>query len=296
MLKLGTLVNVKNLAESLTKFHNHIRVVDATWFVPGQGKGIDKYKEGHIPGSVFFDLDACSAKSEYEIMLPSESQFSNYVGNLGIDNNTHVVIYNNHPTYALYSAPRVWWTFRVFGHNCVSILDGGIRKWKDENFPIAKGMETVPKKTFKAKFNAKFVKSFEDVAKNISSQEFQLVDARSAGRFHGTDPEPREDVKPGHILGSINVPFTKFLGPYKSPKDGELKYGNTLNVTEMRKVFENSGIDLNKPLIASCGSGVTACCIVLAAHLCGKDDVAVYDGAWLEWFKRSKPEQRICAS
>jgi thiosulfate/3-mercaptopyruvate sulfurtransferase len=193
MLKLNTLVTAKALSECISNFPKKIKVLDATWFLPSYGKkGIEVYKEGHIPGAAFFDIDECSTRSEYEHMLPSESQFADYVGNLGIDNDTSVVVYNAHPDFALFSAPRVWWTFHVFGHRDVSILSGGLRSWKDAGFPVATGVETHTRKVFNPKLNKDLIKSFEDVAENITSQKFQLIDARSAGRFHGTDPEPRK--------------------------------------------------------------------------------------------------------
>ncbi|XP_045212358.2 3-mercaptopyruvate sulfurtransferase-like [Mercenaria mercenaria] len=293
MLKLNTLVTAKHLFECITKFPEKMRVIDATWFLPNYGKkGFDNYKMGHIPGAAFFDIDACTTKSEYEHMLPSETHFAEYVGNLGIDNDTSVVIYNDHPDFAQFSAPRVWWTFRVFGHEGVHLLDGGLRSWRDAGFPIATGVETPQKKAFTAKLNRNHIKSFEEVADNIASQNFQVVDARSAGRFHGTDPEPREDCKPGHIPGSASIPFTRILDPYTSP-DGKIVNGGAVKSTDdLKKVFTEACVDLNRPLTTSCGSGVTACCLVLAAYLCGKNDTCVYDGSWVEWYKRSSPEQR----
>lgn len=293
MLKLNTLISAQQLAAGIAKFPEKLKVLDATWFLPSYGrKGFDNYKNGHIPGAQFFDIDACSTKSNYEHMLPSESQFAEYVGNLGIDNETHVVVYNDHPDFALFSAPRVWWTFRVFGHDGVSILGGGLRSWKDAGYPIATGEEGGQKKSFITNLDASRVKSFEDVVNNITDPKFQLVDARPAGRFHGTAPEPREDVKPGHIPSSCNIPFTSILGPYTGPDGNVIERGAVKNPEELMKLFTEAGIDLNKPITASCGSGVTACCLVLASYLCGKKDTCLYDGSWLEWYKRSRPEQR----
>lgn len=295
MLKLGTLVSAKHLAENMSKFPNKVKVLDATWFLPSFGKkGFDTYKEGHIPGAQFFDIDKCSANSPYEHMLPSESQFSEYVGHLGIDNDSHVVVYNDHPKFALFSAPRVWWTFRVFGHDAVSVLDGGLRAWKDESFPVASGVETTPKKkTFKAVFNPRYVRHYEDIADNISNQKFTLVDARIPGRFNGTEPEPRPEIKPGHIPGSFNIPFTSIMGPCRTADGDVAESGIVKSPEELRKIFTEAGVKLSQPITASCGTGVTACCLVLAAYLCGKQDVCVYDGSWLEWYMRSKPEQRV---
>ncbi|KAL4239880.1 hypothetical protein ACF0H5_000680 [Mactra antiquata] len=292
MFKLSTLVTSKALAESLDKFPNKLRVLDATWFLPNSGRnGFKNYKEGHIPGAVFFDIDECSAKSDYEHMLPSESQFADYVGNLGIDNDTHVVVYNDNPEFALFSAPRVWWTFKVFGHHSVSILNGGLKAWKDDRREIVSGVESVPKKSFKAKLNTGWIKSYEDMVDNIKSKKFQVIDARSSGRFHGTQPEPRQDTKPGHIPGSYSIPFTNILAPYTSPDGTVLEHGSIKSVEELKNTFNEAGVDLNSPLTASCGSGVTACCLVFAAYLCNKE-TCVYDGSWLEWYKRSTPDLR----
>lgn len=193
MRNLGTLISAAKLAECFRTSTAKLRVVDATWYLPNFKKtGIESYLEGHIPGAVFFDIDACCTPSPYEHMLPSEKQFSEYVGSLGIDNDTHVVVYNNHPDFPVFSAPRVWWTFRAFGHTAVSILDGGMRVWRDAKYDIATGQGTLPPKcNYTAKFNPNFIKSYEDVLKNIETKQFQLIDARPRGRFLGTDPEPR---------------------------------------------------------------------------------------------------------
>ncbi|XP_052816505.1 3-mercaptopyruvate sulfurtransferase-like [Mya arenaria] len=295
MLRLGTLVSAKHLAECLKTQANKLRVVDATWFLPNYGRtGIQNYMECHIPGAVFFDIEACTRPSPYEHMLPSEEVFSEYVGNLGIDNETHVVVYNDHPDFALFSAPRVWWTFRAFGHSTVSVLDGGLRMWRDANLDLAKGHETVPvpKLNFNAKFNESFVKSFEDVMKNINEKQFQVVDARPAGRFDGTSPEPRADCKPGHIPGTTSIPFPSVMTSYTGPDGQEVKHGAVKDRRTLEKMFDGAGVDLSRSLTASCGSGVSACVLAFAAHLCGKEDVSVYDGAWVEWYKRSRPDQR----
>lgn len=292
-MKFGTLVNAKVLKEAMAKPLQKLRVVDATWFLPSFGRtGIDNYVQGHIPGAVFFDIDACITPTDYEHMLPPESVFADYVGNLGIDNDTHVVVYNDHPSFSVFSAPRVWWTFRAFGHESVSILDGGLRSWKDSKFEIATEKETAPVAKFNAKFNPSFVKSFEDIKNNMDTKKFQLIDARPAGRFEGTDPEPRKDCKPGHIPGAVNIPFPMTQDIYTSPSGEEIPKGLVKSPEELKKVFAAKGIDLTKPLAASCGSGVSACVLALAAYLCDKKDVSVYDGAWVEWYKRSTPQQR----
>lgn len=203
-MALGPLISAQQLKECLDEQTLKLRVVDATWFLPNADqKGPEVYLQGHIPGAVHFDVDTCITPTDYDIMLPSESVFADYVGNLGIDNETHVVVYNNHPSFALFSAPRVWWIFRCFGHESVSVIDGGFRAWKDAGYDVATGKETVPPAVFTAKFNPSFVKSFEDIVANIEKKSFQLVDARPPGRFEGTAPEPREGI----YLFIFTMPF-----------------------------------------------------------------------------------------
>lgn len=195
-MKFGTLVSVKQLAEALCKAPKNLRVLDASWHMPATNRNpLVEYLEGHIPGALFFDIDDCSdKKSEYSHMLPSPAQFEDYAGRLGINNETHVILYDNNPV-GLFSAPRVWWTFQIFGHNAVSILNGGFPKWIAEGHPVTKDVKEVDRETFKAKFNPQGVKTFEDVLKNLSEKNFQMADARSSGRFYGTEPEPRPGKK-----------------------------------------------------------------------------------------------------
>lgn len=191
-MKFSTLVTVKQLTEALCKSHKNLRVLDSSWHMPATNRNpYAEYLEGHIPGSLFFDIEDCvDKKSKYDHMLPTPSDFEKYVGKLGINNNTHVILYDNNEV-GLFSAPRVWWTFRVFGHNAVSILDGGLPRWHAEGQPVTKEIKSVDQETFQAKFNPDAVKSFEDMLKNIGERKFQMADARPSGRFYGTEPEPR---------------------------------------------------------------------------------------------------------
>ena len=188
MTSVNTVIRAKTLAQLIKSSPKSVRILDASFFLPKAGQNAyANYLKERIPGALFFDIDKCARPSEYKRMLPSVKDFETYVGELGIDNKTHVIVYNNHPDYAVYSAPRVWWTFRVFGHNSVSVLGNGLREWKDAGYRTDSGVpDSVNPTQFNASYREDLVKSFEEVASNIESNQFQLVDARSTGRFDGT--------------------------------------------------------------------------------------------------------------
>ncbi|XP_053324653.1 3-mercaptopyruvate sulfurtransferase [Spea bombifrons] len=282
------LVSPRWLLDSLrpgSALKGSLRILDASWHLPKSGRDAwREYKERHIPGSYFFDIDACSDRtSPYDHMLPSEDQFAEYAGRLGVSNSSHVVVYDA-SDFGSFSAPRLWWMFRVFGHRQVSLLDGGLKAWMREGHPVNSGKEPRPQPVeFRAKLNTAQVVGYEEVAENIEKKTFQLVDARVNGRFRGVEPEPREGIEPGHIPGALNLPFPSLMtedGYEKSPD-------------EIRRLFQEKGIDLSRPLVATCGSGVTACHVALASFLCGKEDTAIYDGSWVEWYMRAKPEDVV---
>ncbi|XP_028602165.1 3-mercaptopyruvate sulfurtransferase isoform X1 [Podarcis muralis] len=261
-----------------------VRLLDASWYLPKMKRNPrSEFEERHIPGASFFDIDQCSDRtSPYDHMLPGPAAFAEYVSKLGVGSDSHVVVYDA-SDQGSFSAPRVWWMFRAFGHDAVSVLDGGLKNWLREGHPVSSGKSRPVPAEFHASLDRSLVKAHEDVKENIEAQRFQVVDARSAGRFTGTEAEPREGIEPGHIPGSVNIPFTDFLtesGLEKSPED-------------IRSLFQEKKVDLSKPLVATCGSGVTACHVALGAYLCGKADVAIYDGAWVEWFMRARPEHII---
>ncbi|XP_055050613.1 3-mercaptopyruvate sulfurtransferase [Misgurnus anguillicaudatus] len=261
-----------------------LRILDASWYLPKLKRDAKaEFKQSHIPGASFFDIDDCCDKSsKFDHMLPSEGEFADYVGNLGIGNDTHVVVYDA-SDIGSFAAPRIWWMFRVFGHKSVSVLDGGFKNWLREGHPVT-DQYTKPQRTkFKTTFNGSWVKTYENVLDNIKNKEFQVVDARANGRFRGVEPEPRETIEPGHIPGSINMPFTSFMD----------SNGQELPVEELAKLFQQAGVDIQKPFCVTCGSGVTACHIALAAHLCGHPGVYLYDGSWVEWFSKAAPEHVI---
>ncbi|KAB1269552.1 3-mercaptopyruvate sulfurtransferase [Camelus dromedarius] len=277
-----------------------LQLLDASWYLPKLGRDARReFEERHIPGAAFFDIDQCSdPTSPYDHMLPSAEHFAEYAGRLGVGAATHVVIYDG-SDQGLYAAPRVWWMFRAFGHRTVSLLDGGLRNWLRQGLPLSSGKSRPTPAEFSATLDPAYVKTYEDIKENLESRRFQVVDARAAGRFRGTEPEPRdvseddgaeeeeesevESIEPGHIPGTINIPFTDFLteeGLEKSPE-------------EIRHLFQDKKVDLSQPLVATCGSGVTACHVALGAYLCGKPDVPIYDGSWVEWYMRAQPEDII---
>ncbi|XP_075941047.1 3-mercaptopyruvate sulfurtransferase-like [Anarhichas minor] len=261
-----------------------LRVLDSSWYLPKTKRDPRaEFAQKHIPGSSFFDIDDCSDKSSaLDHMLPTSSHFSRYVGGLGIGNDTHVVVYDT-SDFGSFCAPRVWWMFRLFGHSSVSVLDGGMRNWLADGYPVTSDRSEPECRQFRATVNPSWVKSYEDVLENIGTKKVQVVDARSAGRFRGTEPEPRDDTLPGHFPGTINMPFTSFLDAS----------GNELGAEGLSKLFREAGVDLEQPLWATCGSGVTACHVVLAAHLLGHPGACVYDGSWSEWFKRASAEHIV---
>jgi thiosulfate/3-mercaptopyruvate sulfurtransferase len=250
-----------------------VRIVDATYHLPTAKRDPRaEYNAEHIPGATFFDIDGISDPSNsLPHMIPKPADFAAAVLALGIDNDHHVVGYDS---YGLMSAARAWWMFRLYGHDRVSVLDGGLAKWKREGRPV-EGKPVAPAKTnFTARFRPELVRLKEDVKANIASKAAQVLDARSAGRFQGKDPEPRAGLRGGHIPGSCNLPYNLLVDP-----DAK----TVLPAAELRARFQAAGIDPARPVITSCGSGVTACVLALGLHLIGAGSVAVYDGSWSEW-------------
>ncbi len=254
-----------------------LRVVDGSWYLPGSGRdAAAEYEAAHIPGAVFFDLDASSdLRSPLPHMLPTEVDFARRMSSLGLSDADDLVIYDGSGVNL--SAPRVWWTFRTFGHDSVAVLDGGMGKWRREQRPTERGIVELPPGRFTARLNRTAVRDLSQVRANIESGLEQLVDVRPAGRFAGLDPEPRPGLRGGHVPGSVNLPFTDLVQP-----DGTMP-----DQGELRRRLVNAGIDLSKPVVATCGSATTACALALSLHLTGHTQVAVYDGAWAEWGARA---------
>lgn len=268
------LVSTEWLAEHLSA--PDIRIVDGTWLLPGENRNARKeYEEEHIPGAVFFDIDDISDEtSDLPHMLPSPEKFSSRVRKLGLGDGNRIVVYD---TQGLFSAARVWWMFQVMGHEDVAVLDGGLKKWKSEGRPLD-DMPPVPRERhFTARFNNFMVRSDDQVLANCETRKEQVIDARPEGRFNGTVPEPRDDLRSGHIPGAVCMPLPSILN-----EDGTVK-----PVDELRKIVADLGIDPSKPVVTSCGSGVTAAGIYLALKLIGHKDVAIYDGSWSEWGART---------
>ena len=248
--------------------------VDASYPSPGEpNRARAGYLEGHIPGAVFFDIDAISDRSsELPHTLTGPTHFGEAVGALGIGNGDTVVVYD---TIGLYSAPRVWWTFRVFGAKEVFILDGGLPKWKAEGRPLEPGAVQRSPKTFHADMNVGAVATLGDVRMAVTDGSAQLVDARSAERFSGNAPEPRPGLRSGHMPGSFNVPFAKVVAN-----------GRLAPRAQIEKAFKESGVDLERPTITTCGSGITAAILSFALESVGKEPKGLYDGSWAEWGAR----------
>lgn len=250
-----------------------LAILDGSWHLPPENRDAGaEFEQRHIPGAQFFDINTIAdVASGLPHMLPSDDQFAGAVGAMGIGNGARVVIYD---TKGLFSAARVWWTFRVMGHDNVAVLDGGFPAW------LAAGQLTEAgparphqRKPFTVRRNAGMVRSMSDVRGLIGSATTLLVDARPAARFTGAQPEPRPGLTQGHMPGARNVPFTELLNP-----DGTLK-----SEAALRAALAAAGVDAAKPVVASCGSGVTASMVALALALLGRTDTAVYDGSWAEW-------------
>lgn len=246
-------------------------VVDGSWHMPNASRNAQaEYLAGHIPGAVFFDIDGIAdTTTNLPHMLPAPADFSRLVGALGISDSMTIVIYDE---LGLFSAPRVWWTFKVMGARDVRILSGGGPKWRAEKRALQTGIVSRPAQRFETRFDPDRVADFEAVLARSQDHRAQIADARPAPRFHAEVPEPRPGLRGGHIPGSTSVPVGLLTdaGQMKSPD-------------ELRKLFAERGIALDKPLITSCGSGVTAAALALALELAGARNVAVYDGSWAEW-------------
>jgi thiosulfate/3-mercaptopyruvate sulfurtransferase len=253
-----------------------VKVADATWFLPTLRRDAgQEYAAGHIPGAVFFDIDdVADAASPLPHMLPDGVKFSSRMRRLGLGDGTRIVLYDNNK----YSASaRAWWMLRLFGHPEVAVLDGGLAKWRAEGRPVTDAPVTPKAAHFTARQNNLLLRDLAQMRANVLSRREQVVDARSAGRFAGTEPEPRAGLRGGHIPGSVCLPHLELIAT-----DGTL-----LPAPELRRRFAAAGVDLSQPVVTSCGSGVTASTLALALYRLGRDDVAVYDGSWSEWGGRS---------
>lgn len=254
-----------------------VRVVDASYYLPVQNRDArEEYEAEHIPGAVFFDIEEIADHSTgLPHMLPSAEKFSSRVRKLGLGSGNRIVVYDG--TGFASAAARVWWMFRLFGHHEVSVLDGGFPKWLREQRDVEEGDPVLRERHFVARTDTTMVRGAEDVLANLESRREQVVDARAPGRFRGADAELWPVEKVGHIPGSLNVPFLDLTNQREK---------TMLPAEQIVARFRAAGVDLDKPVIASCGSGVTACVVALALHLVGHQRFSVYDGSWVEWGNR----------
>lgn len=262
---MDALVTTEWLADTLDA--PDLRVADASWFLPEHARdAAAEYAAGHIPGAVFMDLNAFAAKdSPLPSMLPSPEQLASRMQYLGLGDGMRLVIYDNSP---LHTSARAWWMLTAYGTPDVAILDGGLAKWKAEGRPVERHAPDTRPRHFTPRQPPRGVRSLAEM-RTVTDQ---IVDARGPARFAGLEPEPRPGVVPGHIPGSVNLPCGDFFH-----NDGTWKRDGTL-----RAVFESQGVEIERPITATCGSGVTAAVVVFAAHLLGHQ-AALYDGSWAEW-------------
>jgi thiosulfate/3-mercaptopyruvate sulfurtransferase len=274
-LSKDPLVSPSWLAERLEA--PDIRVLDATWFLPSDGRDAKAlYAERRIPGALFFDIDEIADTSvELPHMLAPPEKFSARMRKLGVGDGARIVVYDSQ---GVVSAPRVWWTFRVMGHEDVAVLDGGLPAWEAAGHPIETGPpQKRGERHFTARVRADLVCDFADVRRAVAEGGGAILDARSAARFRGEAPEPRPGLRGGHMPGARSVPATELVTEHGAMRPPEA----------LRAIFAAAGADLSRPAICTCGSGVTAAVIALALARLGRWDAAVYDGAWAEWGART---------
>jgi thiosulfate/3-mercaptopyruvate sulfurtransferase len=269
------LVSTDWLAERLEA--PDVRIADASWYLPQAGRRAKaEYNEQHIPRAVFFDIDDLSdERNPLPHMLAPAEKFASRMRRLGLGDGNAIVVYDG---AGMYSAPRAWWMLRAMGHRDVFVLDGGMPKWLREK----RAIDDMPSQPFARHFTPRpdnsLVRHFSQVMQALNTHSAQIADARSATRFQGREREPREGVRPGHMPGALNVPYTELIAA-----DGTLKLAG-----ELRALFQTRGLDFEKPVITTCGSGITAAILMLALQVAGIADVALYDGSWADWGARKE--------
>lgn len=270
ILAAGPLATTAWLAQRLAD--PAVQVVDASWFLPDEGRsGPREYAQGHIPGALFFDIDTVAdPDTPLPHMLPAPELFAQLAATLGLQRGGEVVVYDS---FGVRSAARVWWTLRAMGYPRVRVLDGGLPKWRAERRPIASEPPTLRSRPVDPGHSPHLVRDLAAVRAALATGSAQVVDARSRARFLGEAPEPRPGLRAGHMPGAHNVPWTDLVAD-----DGCLRPPPAL-----RAALQRAGVDLARPVIATCGSGVTAAVVVLALAVLGHPDAALYDGSWAEW-------------
>lgn len=268
---MNPLIAAEELAGLLRR--GGVVVLDATFTMPGvTPDAAALYAQRHIPGAIRFDVDTVADRSsDLPHMLPRAEEFAAAVGAMGISNDSHVVVYD---TSGLMSAGRAWWMFRIMGHEKVQVLDGGLRHWQARGYEVTTVIPDPEPARYGARLDAAALRSKEQLLANLASAAEQVVDARSADRFHARVPEPRPGLRSGHIPGSLNLPFDRLTDPAT---------GRVRPADELRALFAEAGLRDDRPVVTSCGSGVTAGALFLALALTGRTDVALYDGSWAEW-------------
>ena len=265
---MDSLVSTEWLAKELGA--SDLRIVDASWHLDARDAAAE-YETAHIPGAVFMDLGGLSdTTTDLPMMLPAAEKFASRMQSLGLGDGSRIVLYDDSDVK---SAARAWWMLRLFGAHQIAVLDGGLAKWKAEGREVKAGKETLRHRHFTVWKDASHIRTKDQMLGLLGSKAEQIVDARGAGRFEGREAEPRLGVNPGHIPGSKNLPMSGLFNA-----DGTWKTGDAL-----RAAFKDAGVDVDAPIAATCGSGVTATAIAFGAHLLGNDKVAVYDGSWSEW-------------
>ena len=256
-----------------------IRIVDSSFKLPGiTPTAREDYDRVHIPGAVFFDIDdICEPGTSLPHMIPSTDLFARKVGALGIGDDDRVVVYDS---VGLSSAGRAWWMLRMFGHPDVALLDGGLPKWRAEGRPLGAAVSSPPPRRFTARFDPSLVRDKRALIDNLATRREQVIDARAAGRFDGTTPEVRPSLRSGHIPHSRNVPYELVT----DPNTRRLR-----SADELTRLFRDAGVALDRPIVTSCGSGVSAGVLTLALYRLGVTDTALYDGSWSEWGQVSGP-------
>ncbi|MFC4294628.1 3-mercaptopyruvate sulfurtransferase [Novosphingobium tardum] len=267
---MESLVSTEWLAKELGA--SDLRVVDASKFLPESGRNAAaEYEAGHIPGAVFMDLEnLVDSHASVTNTLPPAEKFASRMQSLGLGDGSRIVLYDDSP---LKSAARAWFMLTMFGAHDVAILDGGLAKWKAEGRPVTQGKETLRHRHFTVWQDDKNVRTKADMLKNLHEKTEQVVDARPAARFTGENPETRPGLASGHIPGSVSLPHDRLFN-----SDGTWK-----SKDELAKLLTDTGIDLSRPVVTTCGTGMTASVLAFALHLVGKSDVALYDGSWTEW-------------